>query len=207
MDWRRAPARSAANCAGPTSRIRSIHAARFERKMRPNTFDIRLLNFLQSFTLLNDVHSAQLLHPWWAVHDRIPHHVAFSFFAQPGHLPFRYWPHAPQYRPHRATRLALDVISCMESSESRKGRHRARTSSAMAPAHRRGRPCARLQAASMGLNGPQKGNGITRIPPDRSQIQEASRSARSGRCAFPSVSFDSTRAARFDSADRQSSIP
>jgi hypothetical protein len=90
------PAMSAANRSRPTALIRSTQALRLERKMKPNTLDTRLLNFLHALTSAKSLHSAQLESACPMLHFLIAHQPAFSFFSQPGHFPRMYFPHAPQ---------------------------------------------------------------------------------------------------------------
>jgi hypothetical protein len=80
----------------PSLRIWSMQEARSERRMKPKSFDMKLLKSLQARGSGNSVQSAQEANECSAQQERTLHHFAFSFSRQPGHLPRRYEPHAPQ---------------------------------------------------------------------------------------------------------------
>jgi len=44
---------------------------------------------------------------------RILHQLAFSFFKQPGHFPFLYCLHSPQYKPQKDVSFEFDVMFCL----------------------------------------------------------------------------------------------
>jgi len=95
----------------PSRFICRMHAPLSERNSNPKIFDMKLLNFVQSIASGNSVQSAHESMPFSLQHARIRHHDAFSLPAQPGHLSLRYAPHAPQYKPQKATRDLFAVIS------------------------------------------------------------------------------------------------
>jgi hypothetical protein len=76
-----------------------MQALRSDLNTKAKNFENILLNFLQSLALENVVQSAQLKYLFSMQHERILHHVAFAFSLQPGQVPFKYFPHAPQYNP------------------------------------------------------------------------------------------------------------
>jgi hypothetical protein len=57
---------------------------------------IGFLNFLQSLGFVYSPQSAQDVNLFSMQQLRTAHHVAFSFFKQPGHLPFVYFPQFAQ---------------------------------------------------------------------------------------------------------------
>jgi hypothetical protein len=76
-----------------------MQAARSDRKIKPNNFDMKLLNFRHSMGSENAVHSAQEAYPFSMPQVRSLHQVAFWFSRHPGHLSDRYRLQAPQYNP------------------------------------------------------------------------------------------------------------
>jgi len=100
----------------PRALICMIHAVRSERRTKPMTFEILLLNFLHARGSTKSLHSAQ--EEYWCSlqHDLTLHHVAFSFSRHPGQRSFRYERHAPQYSPQWATKSVLGIMSFMVSS-------------------------------------------------------------------------------------------
>jgi hypothetical protein len=109
-DCLRNVAMSMAKVSYPFSLIWLMQAARFELKINEKTFEMALLNFLQSFTLPM-LQSAQLIKLFSILQLLILHHEALTFSAQPGHLPIKYDLHAPQYNPQNAISFGLATIS------------------------------------------------------------------------------------------------
>jgi len=65
----------------------------------PKAFAAKLLNLGQLLTFGYSLQSAQLLIPETTLHLRTLHHIAFSFRAHPGQLPFLKLEQDPQYNP------------------------------------------------------------------------------------------------------------
>ena len=104
---------SAAKASQPTSRMRSTHPLRSERKTNPKIRAMKLLNFPQLSSGIS-VHSAQLCQPCPIQQARTLHQEARSLGWHPGQEPFANLRQVPQKSPQAA--ISGFIISVRSSS-------------------------------------------------------------------------------------------